>query len=458
MKRVPHIASVIVVTSSAELGRLYKRQFERSGLKLIAVFSNGSSLLSYFEKRGKSSHNVVVMLDRDALGAQFVEIAKTIKERDPSIKVFLVAAKKLPPQSEAGGLYYDGIVLKPFTMSELLQTIRNSISKVKERGTAVLEKRQDMDVVMFDILNDSGKKLCASETSWKRRDIEDQNYWSSLVAATQKGMQVQLITSITIENLAVCKDLITTHGVEIRHLPGLAREFMIFDERHFVSISRLSEDSSRVEELIYSNLSSVIQENQFLFDKWWRLAIPAARRIQELETRGQKEEEEYGRKIASFVLGLDKISRDRIDIIERSRATLDIAGPAFLAKDLEDDHSLREACIGAKSRGARCRFMTNISSHNLAACQAVVRMGFIVKHTPSPIGELIISEKESLSSTKMEKPERGTASSKKISAIYSDHRGFVDEKRMFFEALWEVASPISSRVYEIERDRERTIF
>jgi hypothetical protein len=457
MKRPLHLtATIFVVTNSYDLGRIYRRNFERSGLEVAAIFSSGRSLISYFEKRREvkrkgTSPNKLVLLDQETLGSPAEETAKRLRELKPNLKIVLATTRK-PSTPITGGALFDAVILKPFTMPEFLEIIRNAFSKLKERGTAVLDSQEDMDALMSDVLFDSNKKLCLCDVSWVPHESESAtSYWSSLEVTRSRGMQVLLLTSVTRDNLVACKELISSLGVEIRHLEGLARNFSIFDERHFVSISRFSKDLSAIEELVYSNLDSVRQENQFLFDKWWGLAAPAMERIEELE---ETISDDQG-KIGSIISGPYNISKTRLAIIENAGERLDLVSPPGLLEDFEDDVSLNEALVGAKSRGVRCKILTKISKEDLAACQAMGRIGFEVKHLTSPMGQRLMNEKESLSSTRIEKLEIGANPS---TSIYSNHQEFVNQARMTFDALWEAAIPLSTRIYDIERERETNIF
>ena len=69
---------------------------------------------------------------------------------------------------------------------------------------------------------------------------------------------------------------------EIRHLDGIKGNFEVSDEKEYVSVATLNKAQS-LPHLLFSNISEVVEQQQFIFDSFWKMAIPAEHIIKEIE-------------------------------------------------------------------------------------------------------------------------------------------------------------------------------
>lgn len=99
-------------------------------------------------------------------------------------------------------------------------------------------------------------------------------------AKNVKGLRIRSITEITKDNIDYCKDYMEI-VTELRHLDGIKGNFAV-SEKEYLSTSELQE-SSLLPEVIYSNVKSIIDQHQFLFETLWSKSIPAENKISEIE-------------------------------------------------------------------------------------------------------------------------------------------------------------------------------
>jgi len=99
-------------------------------------------------------------------------------------------------------------------------------------------------------------------------------------AKNEKGLRIRSITEITRDNIEYCKEYIKI-VTELRHLDGIKGNFGV-SEKEYLSTSRLQE-ASLLSEIIYSNVKSIVDQHQFLFETLWSKAIPAEIKIREIE-------------------------------------------------------------------------------------------------------------------------------------------------------------------------------
>jgi hypothetical protein len=103
---------------------------------------------------------------------------------------------------------------------------------------------------------------------------------------------VQLITEITRDNLNFCKKLMIDNGVRLRHLDGLTLTFSVWDAKHLAEGIQVSNDSTILRQVLYSNLEQVVVKSQFLFDSLWKQAVAGESKIKDLENHSEGNDHE----------------------------------------------------------------------------------------------------------------------------------------------------------------------
>jgi two-component system, OmpR family, sensor histidine kinase VicK len=95
------------------------------------------------------------------------------------------------------------------------------------------------------------------------------------------------ISEITKENLPFCKELMRI--AELRHLDAIKGAFGIHDGIEYRASANVKKGGQLPAELITSNVTEIVQQQQQVFDILWDKAIPAKQRIKEIE-QGLKRE------------------------------------------------------------------------------------------------------------------------------------------------------------------------
>jgi two-component system sensor histidine kinase VicK len=103
---------------------------------------------------------------------------------------------------------------------------------------------------------------------------------SSFIGAKRKGLQLRYLTEITNDNLSSCKEVMKIVD-DFRHLDGIKGNFMIHESEYLAPISH--EKTKPVSVIIFSNVKEIIEHQQCVFDTFWSKAIPAEKRITEIE-------------------------------------------------------------------------------------------------------------------------------------------------------------------------------
>ena len=169
--------------------------------------------------------------------------------------------------------------------------------------------------------------------------------------AKKRGVEFRYVTEITNDNLSYCKEMIKF--ADLRHLNGVKGNFEISDSREYVATATLQEQEP-VSQLIYSNVSEIVNQEQYVFDTLWNKAIPSENRIKEIEEGIKLETIEVIRnhnEALNRELGLLKSAKHEILIIFSTMNTFYIQ-----EKQLRITQLLKDAV----RRGVNIRILTPI--------------------------------------------------------------------------------------------------
>jgi two-component system sensor histidine kinase VicK len=96
----------------------------------------------------------------------------------------------------------------------------------------------------------------------------------------REGCKIIIITEINKNNISYCKELIKIYGAEIRHFE-VKGNFTIADRKHYGATPRVQEKPPSTPQLIYSNVKSFVEQQQFFFDMLWSKAVQAEQKIRD---------------------------------------------------------------------------------------------------------------------------------------------------------------------------------
>jgi hypothetical protein len=107
---------------------------------------------------------------------------------------------------------------------------------------------------------------------------------NALLDIKNRGVKSRFITEITKDNLHYCKELMEVIS-ELRHIDGVKGNFAVTDTE-YVSYAIPSEKAipSQKEKVmvIRSTSKEFVEQQQYLFDILWNKAVPAERKIMEM--------------------------------------------------------------------------------------------------------------------------------------------------------------------------------
>jgi signal transduction histidine kinase len=195
--------------------------------------------------------------------------------------------------------------------------------------------------------------------------IEVEEYRKLLFELKKRGIKLRYITDITKDNVKYCKELMNDFAYEIRHVDGIKANFSI-SETEYLAYATLVEEGEElqqqpmrpIQQVIYSNIKDIVEQQKYVFESFWNKAIPAEHRIRLIEE-------------GEFVLGSTEViqipSRTQelfIDLVKSAKEEVLLLLPttnAFLREErIGIIQLLREA---AAERRVNVRILTPINNN-----------------------------------------------------------------------------------------------
>lgn len=104
---------------------------------------------------------------------------------------------------------------------------------------------------------------------------------NAFLHAKRRGVKLHYVTEITKDNISYCKQLMDMVD-ELRHLDGIKGNFYV-SESGYLAPATAHEVGKSASQVIYSNVTEIIEHQRYVFDSFWNKAIQAGDRIREIE-------------------------------------------------------------------------------------------------------------------------------------------------------------------------------
>lgn len=120
--------------------------------------------------------------------------------------------------------------------------------------------------------------ICADYT-WPSVAMGVEVFKKGLYDLKSTNVQSRFITDITKDNIEYCKELMQIS--ELRHLDRIKGNFAI-SEKGYTASATLQE-ATLLQQVIYSNVRAILDQQQYVFETLWNKAIPANQKIRGIE-------------------------------------------------------------------------------------------------------------------------------------------------------------------------------
>ena len=116
--------------------------------------------------------------------------------------------------------------------------------------------------------------------------FEIEEYKKLMNSLKEKRIRLRYVTDITKDNFKYCKEMME-FADEVRHLDGLKANFSVSETEYLASASlsqqQKQQPTQQVQQVIYSNVKDIVEQQKYVFESFWNKAMPAEQRIREIE-------------------------------------------------------------------------------------------------------------------------------------------------------------------------------
>ena len=267
--------------------------------------------------------------------------------------------------------------------------------------------------------------------------VTNDQYFQIIKNLKAKGIRQRFITEITEENIRHSKEL--ANYVELRHLEGVKGNFGIVDGKEYGAAANIYDPYPPVE-FIYSNVKSFVEQQQYIFETLWNKAIPAEKKIREIE-------EGIPAEVTEIWYGSENIIKKSWEIISKAKVSSDYCHNSKTPSIFVTNPHYLSAMKELSKRGVRHRFLTEITRENIEYCKELAKH-VELRHIDGVKGSFsIIDGKEYGADPNISEFQPP------FEFIYSNVKKFVEQQQFFFETLWNKAIPAEQRIKEIEEAR-----
>jgi signal transduction histidine kinase len=265
--------------------------------------------------------------------------------------------------------------------------------------------------------------------------FEMQDYKNLLKRLKEKDIKVKYLTNITKDNLSLCKRILE-YVDEMRHLDGISTNFSVSESEYLATSSLVKmQQPQPIDQLIYSNVDEIVEQQKFVFESLWNKSISAKQRIKELE--------DFSNIGTTEIIYSPALSKDMlINLVKKSKCEVLFLLPTINA-------FLREYRIGvfnylkdaAKNRKLNVKILTPTNDEINKIIQEIKHNNFIIypfevasQIKINTITIVVIDEKESLIIEKTDDSKENFEDAIGLS-IYSTSKPTVMSYVSIFESL-----------------------
>ncbi|MFL6340292.1 MAG: sensor histidine kinase [Nitrososphaeraceae archaeon] len=154
-----------------------------------------------------------------------------------------------------------------------------SFNTRSERTEVVYGTENTTNVILNFLYNAEAKMDICADSIWPSVAMGIDVFKKALINIKDRGIRSRYVTDITRDNLPYCKEAMKIG--ELRHLDGIKGNFAISEKEYMASATM--QEAELLQQVIYSNVKEVLEQQQYVFDSFWKKSVAAENRIREIE-------------------------------------------------------------------------------------------------------------------------------------------------------------------------------
>ena len=270
--------------------------------------------------------------------------------------------------------------------------------------------------------------ICA-DYAWPSVAMGVEAFKKGLYDLNARSVQSRFLTDITKDNIEYCKELMQIS--ELRHLDGVKGNFAV-SEKGYIASATLQE-ASLLQQVIYSNVRAILDQQQYVFETLWNKALPAEQRLREIEEGIEAE-------VFETITNHEVVSQILVDLAKSVKKEALFFLPNDKAMVRIDKLGIVDYLIKAsqKSDTTIVRLVCPLSNENAEVTSKIAKNApriQILNGNNYTYGIYIVDNQKALR-VELKVPSADTFSEAIGFAVYSNRSNTVSFFKSVFELLW----------------------
>jgi two-component system, OmpR family, sensor histidine kinase VicK len=270
--------------------------------------------------------------------------------------------------------------------------------------------------------------ICADHT-WPSVAMGVELYRKGLFELKTRNIKFRAITDITKDNIKYCKELMQI--AELRHLDGIKGNVGISEKAYTASATL--QEAAPLQQVIYSNVKAILEQQQYVFETLWNKAILGEQRLREIEEGIEVE-------VFETITKHEVISQNLVDLAKSVKKEALFFLPNDKAMVRIDKLGIVDYLIKAsqKSDTTIIRVVCPLSSENAEVTNKIAKNApriQILNGNNYKYGIYVVDNQKALR-VELKVPSADTFSEAIGFAVYSNRPSTVSFFRSVFELLW----------------------
>ena len=270
--------------------------------------------------------------------------------------------------------------------------------------------------------------ICA-DYAWPSVAMGVEAFKKGLYDLNARSVQSRFLTDITKDNIEYCKELMQIS--ELRHLDGVKGNFAV-SEKGYIASATLQE-ASLLQQVIYSNVRAILDQQQYVFETLWNKALPAEQRLREIEEGIEAE-------VFETITNHEVVSQILVDLAKSVKKEALFFLPNDKAMVRIDKLGIVDYLIKAsqKSDTTIVRLVCPLSNENAEVTSKIAKNApriQILNGNNYTYGIYVVDNQKALR-VELKVPSADTFSEAIGFAVYSNRSNTVSFFKSVFELLW----------------------
>jgi signal transduction histidine kinase len=379
---------------------------------------------------------------------EYVATARLAGEAKPVVQTIYSNVKAVVEQQK---YFFDNLWKKAIPAEQRIREIEEGIENTEIN--VIYDTEEASQKIKFAYTNLKKTLDVALDRTGPSAIIQVPEYKKYYESLKDTKVRIRFVTEVTPDNLNHCKQFIKDFGVEIRHIKGIKGNSGIFDNKWYLATHILEEKKS-VSQMIFSNVKSVVEQNQYVFDTLWSKAIPAEQRIRELEegllpveTKILDTPEEI---ISSFIELVEKTEKglSMCTLIGGLQLLYNIKPLVDAYKGLIKRYKERDSKDSSNVNVIRCLTHIENNKEQVDLIKNLIDIGFCIRHLDEIPTSMSFAISEKLFESTIEKLKGGEMVQ---NVFYSTEPLYIQHYQALFDRLWDSSIEVNERFRQIEK-------